>query len=120
MVERMRIIGYAGHAVMTTDDVADALMTLAEAIARRHEYAAVTVPTFNGVSTHIGTARMLLGPGHSLVVEASPWNGAEPDFSTEATLLRMHASYPRDSLYDPPERDPFPGWSDDSSFIDDY
>lgn len=90
---RVRRIMYGGSVVLTTDDVADALLRLGVALANLSHTERVTFPVARDDPAY-GSADILLGPGIAIMSEPAPWHGDEPDFSTGATLLRMHPHYP--------------------------
>lgn len=89
----MKLVSYAGQQLITTDDVADALVELAAAIAREGETEALHIPVvINGVKD---SADLLVGVGNDLLVGPQTSDGADPDFSVEAEKLRSHRLYPR-------------------------
>ncbi|OAZ45675.1 hypothetical protein A9Z40_00750 [Microbacterium arborescens] len=89
----MRRIHYGTGVVLTTDDVADVLLRLSVALANLSHTERVTIPVASGDSSNI-SVDLILGPGIAVMSEPAPWYGDEPDFSTGATLLRMHPHYP--------------------------
>ena len=90
---RVRRIHYGTGVVLTTDDVADALLRLNVALANLSHTERVTIPVASGDSANT-SVDLILGPGIAVMSEPAPWHGDEPDFSTGATLLRMHPHYP--------------------------
>ncbi|WP_431806548.1 hypothetical protein [Microbacterium paraoxydans] len=91
----MKLVSYAGQQVVTTDDVADALVHLAASLASEGESAAVQIPI------HIGgekdTADLIVGVGNDLLVGPQASDGEDPDFSEDAAALRGHRYYPKAS-----------------------
>lgn len=96
----MRRVVYGGSAVTTTDDVADALMTLAVTVVGFGHTEAVSIPIAVSMAPGTGVARLVIGPGISLMTEPAEWDGDEPDFSDGVTFLRMNSYYPRDAAFD--------------------
>ncbi len=90
----MRRIFYGAATVVTTDDVADALVRLTVAVANFNQTEAVSFPVVADSSGGVGTAQVVLGAGIALMTGPIGWDGEEPDFSTGATLLRMHSYFP--------------------------
>lgn len=102
----MKLVSYAGQQLLTTDDVADALVELAAAIARDGETEALQIPVVvNGVK---GSADLLVGVGNDLLVGPQASDGADPDFSQDAARMRSHRLYPR-SRPEPDDGDEFDG-----------
>lgn len=89
----MKLVSYAGQQLLTTDDVADALVELAAAIARDGETEALHIPVVVNGAT--GSADLLVGVGNDLLVGPQTSDGADPDFSQEAARMRSHRLYPR-------------------------
>ena len=89
----MRRIVYGMGVVLTTDDVARALLRLNANAANLAHTEPVTIPIATDGHTE-ATADLIIGPGISMMSEPAPWHGTEPDFSTAATLLRMNPHYP--------------------------
>lgn len=79
--------------VLTTNDVARALLRLSAAVANLAHTERVTIPIAADGHTE-ATAELIIGPGIQIMSEPAPWHGPEPDFSTAATLLRMNPHYP--------------------------
>lgn len=92
----MRSITYAGETVVTTDDVAEALVELTAAIAERGRADAITIPIVSGSTGQWGEASLVIGVGNDVLSVATEWEGTEPDFSFAAAQLRRHPHYPRD------------------------
>ena len=67
----MRYLRYAGEAFLTGDDLAAAVMRLAEALASQHSTASIRIPVRmpDGAT---GEASMLLGPGTQLAMTPGP------------------------------------------------
>lgn len=82
------------EAVITTDDVADAVMELAAALANLKTTARLSLPIAADRDPGHDVVDILVGPGIPVLTEPAAWHGAEPDFSTSATMLRMHPAYP--------------------------
>ncbi len=80
--------------MITTDDVADALMELAAALATLRTTARLSLPVAADGDAGHKVVDILVGPGIAVLTEPAAWHGPEPDFSTSATLLRMHPAYP--------------------------
>lgn len=95
----MKIVSYAGQQLVTTDDVADSLVTLAAAIASEGESDAVEIPiVLNGRQD---AADLVVGVGNDLLVGPHDSDDPEPDFSAHAARLRAHRLYPaRDAAED--------------------
>ncbi len=92
----MRCITYAGETVVTTDDVAEALITLTAAVAEVGRADAVTIPIIFEKSREIGEASLVIGVGNDVLSVATEWEGTEPDFSFAAAQLRRHPHFPRE------------------------
>ncbi len=90
----MRRIVYGAGVIVTTDDVADALMQLTAALANLGQTAHVRVPAAADTPDRYHDVAMIVGPGIPMLTEPAGWQGEEPDFSTSATLFRMHPAYP--------------------------
>lgn len=88
----MKIVSYAGQQLVTTDDVADSLVTLAAAIASEGESDAVEIPILvNGAED---CADLVVGVGNDLLVGPHHSDDPEPDFSAHAARLQSHRLYP--------------------------
>ncbi|MFJ6677846.1 hypothetical protein ACIQLK_01805 [Microbacterium sp. NPDC091382] len=92
----MRCITYAGETVVTTDDVAEALITLTAAVAEVGRADAVTIPIVFEKNGEIGEASLVIGVGNDVLSVATDWEGVEPDFSFAAAQLRRHPHFPRE------------------------
>lgn len=90
----MRCITYAGETVVTTDDVAEALVTLTAAVAERGRADAVTIPIVFERNGEIGEASLVIGVGNDVLSVATDWDRPEPDFSFAAAQLRRHPHFP--------------------------
>lgn len=91
----MRCVTYAGETVVTTDAVAEALITLTAAIAEIGRADAVTIPIVFEKTGDIGEASLVIGVGNDVLSVAMTWDGPEPDFSFAAAQLRRHPHFPR-------------------------
>lgn len=89
----MKLVSYAGQQLVTTDDVAAALVELAAAIAREGESQALHIPIVVGGEKDC--ADLIVGVGNDLLVGPQPSRGDDPDFSVDAEQLRRHRLYPR-------------------------
>lgn len=89
----MKLVSYAGQQLVTTDDVADALVVLAAAIANEGESEALQIPIV--VDGRSDTAELVVGLGNDVLVGPSASESADPDFSAQATALRSHPRFPR-------------------------
>lgn len=88
----MKLVSYAGQQLVTTDDVAEVLVTLAAAIANEGESEAIEIPIV--VDGETETAELIVGLGNDLLVGPSASTDADPDFSDQAAALRGHHRYP--------------------------
>lgn len=93
----MRRITYAGDTVITTDDVAEALVELTAAVANIGRAQAVRIPIVLEESGHIDEAELVIGVGNDVLSAPVEWRDDEPDFSEGADELRSHESFPRRS-----------------------
>ncbi|KAA9086641.1 hypothetical protein [Microbacterium radiodurans] len=91
----MRRITYAGDTVITTDDVAAALVELTAAVANYGRAEAVRIPIVLEESGRTDEAELVIGVGNDVLSAPVSWTDDEPDFSEGAESLRMHESYPR-------------------------
>lgn len=94
----MKLVSYAGQQVVTTDDVADALVTLAASLASEGESAAVQIPIH--VDGEKDCADLIVGVGNDLLVGPQASDGDDPDFSADAAALREHRFYPNRAAED--------------------
>lgn len=100
----MKIVSYAGQQLVTTDDVADSLVTLAAAIASEGESDAVEIPII--LNGRQDAADLVVGVGNDLLVGPHDSEESEPDFSAHAARLRAHRLYPeRDAGAEHPDGD---------------
>lgn len=112
----MRRITYAGETVVTTDDVAEALIRLTAAVANDARAEAVSIPICVEETGASGTAELVIGVGNDVLSAPIEWNYAEPDFSAGAEALRAHPNYPRSGdAHAPavPVDDPDANWDPD-------
>lgn len=91
----MRRITYAGETVITTDDVAEALVELTAAIASSGRADAVAIPIVTEHTEGVGEAELVIGVGNDVLSVPFEWSADEPDFSDAAAGLRSHPDYPR-------------------------
>ncbi|MBS0022914.1 hypothetical protein [Microbacterium paraoxydans] len=96
----MKLVSYAGQQVVTTDDVADALVNLAASLASEGESAAVQIPI--DIDGQKDTADLIVGVGNDLLVGPKATDGEDPDFSADAAALREHRYYPKASAAEDP------------------
>jgi hypothetical protein len=93
----MRCVTYAGETVMTTNDVASALVELTASVAAAGASDAVQIPIIDEETRLVGEAELVIGVGNDVLSAPTPWDGEEPDFSAAADLLRQHMHYPQPS-----------------------
>ncbi|MFJ4254229.1 hypothetical protein [Microbacterium sp. NPDC090003] len=105
----MKIVSYAAQQLVTTDDVADALVVLAAAIANEGGSQAVRIPIV--IDGTLDSAELVVGLGNDVLVAPQASAGDEPDFSEHAQKLREHPSYPLTSHAEEEEETPFEGWN---------
>lgn len=91
----MRCITYAGETILTTDDVADALVTLTAAVAKYGDAEAVRIPIVVESSGDLGEAELVIGVGNDVLSAPTRWDQEEPDFSAAVTTLKSHRLYPQ-------------------------
>ncbi len=91
----MRCVTYAGQTVVTTDDVAEALVALTAAIASFGEAEAVRIPIVREESGEVGEAELVIGVGNDVLSAPTDYVG-DHDFSDAAEALRSHRHFPRD------------------------
>ena len=89
----MRCITYAGESVMTSDDVAEVLVTLTAAIASHREAEAARIPIVREDGS-VAQADLVIGVGNDVLSAPIDWDGDEPDFSEAAATMRRHRHYP--------------------------
>lgn len=100
-VADMKLVSYAGQQVVTTDDVADALVALAAAIASEGESAALRLPIV--IDGKKDSADLIVGVGNDLLVGPQTSDGDDPDFSDEAAEIRRHPLFPQRATGDEDE-----------------
>lgn len=93
----MRRITYAGDTVITTDDVAEALVELTAAVANYGRAEAVRIPIVIEDTGENEEAELVIGVGNDVLSAPVKWEGPEPDFSAGADELRSHSSYPMEA-----------------------
>ncbi len=91
----MRRITYAGDTVITTDDVAAALVELTAAVANYGRAEAVRIPIVLEGDGGVDEAELVIGVGNDVLSAPVDWGDAEPDFTSGAQELREHPSYPQ-------------------------
>ncbi|WP_101848313.1 hypothetical protein [Zhihengliuella sp. ISTPL4] len=91
----MKLVSYAGQQLLTSDDVAETLLTLAAAIASEGESEAVEIPIV--LDGEKDWADLLVGVGNDVLVSPHHSGDPEPDFSTEVDELRAHRHFPKTS-----------------------
>lgn len=89
----MKLVSYAGQQLITTDDVADALVALAASIANEGESEALQIPIV--VDGRPDIAELVVGLGNDVLVGPSASESVDPDFSEHAAKLRAHPRFPR-------------------------
>lgn len=94
----MKLVSYAGQQLVTTDDVAEALVTLAAAVANEGSSEAVQIPILTDGEPD--SADLIIGLGNDLLVGPQASDDAEPDFSEAAAKLRSHRLYPKRNAED--------------------
>lgn len=94
MMLRMRRITYAGETVITTDDVADALVDLTAAVASAGRADAVSIPIVTDRGRAVGEAELVIGVGNDVLSVPVKWSAEQPDFSAAAQRLRQHPLFP--------------------------
>ncbi|MFG6446386.1 hypothetical protein ACFXP7_13815 [Microbacterium sp. P06] len=91
----MRRITYAGETIITSNEVAEALLKLTAAIANDGRAEAVTIPIVVETQGDDTTAELVIGVGNDVLSAPARWDGEELDFSAAAAALRANPSYPR-------------------------
>lgn len=89
----MKIVSYAGQQLITTDDVAEALVVLAAEVANEGGSQAVQIPIV--VDDRVDAAELVVGLGNDVLVGPTASVGEDPDFSEHAARLRAHPFYPK-------------------------
>jgi hypothetical protein len=72
----MKRIHYAGGSLLTGDDIADALVRLAEALALNNRAAEIHAPALTDRHT-VTDVTLLMGPASQMLAEAEPYDGDE-------------------------------------------
>jgi len=72
----MKRIHYAGGSVLTGDDIADALVRLAEALALSNKAADIQAPAMSD-GGHVTDVVMLMGPASQILAEHEVFDGEE-------------------------------------------
>lgn len=112
----MKIVSYAGQQLITTDDVAEALVQLAASVASEGTSEAVTIPILT--DDEKDCADLIVGVGNDLLVGPRASAGSDPDFSDDAARLREHPLYPRpDRTVSYEDEPPFGGWGPEDDFV---
>jgi hypothetical protein len=112
----MKIVSYAGQQLITTDDVAEALVQLAASVASEGTSEAVQIPILT--DDRKDCADLIVGVGNDVLVGPTTSTGVDPDFSDEAARLREHPLYPtrgRSVSYE--DEPPFGNWGPDDDFV---
>lgn len=97
----MRCITYAGETVVTTDDIAEALITLTAAVANHGASEVLTIPIIDEDTHQVGDAKLVVGIGNDVLSAPIEWPHDVPDFSDAAAALRAHRLYPTQLAEDP-------------------
>ncbi|MFI8634075.1 hypothetical protein ACIGEP_15935, partial [Microbacterium sp. NPDC077663] len=71
----MRCVTYAGETIVTTDDVAEALVELTAAVAAAGASDAVRIPIVDEETHYIGEAEMVIGVGNDVLSSPTTWDG---------------------------------------------
>lgn len=88
----MRSIHYADGVIVTGDDIADAVIVYAEALARSSRADTIDIPV-RMPSGEVGRSQILVGPASQLVIVPSP---AGVDEIVDAEIVReLHAKAER-------------------------
>lgn len=107
-LEFMKLVMYAGQQLVTTDEVANVLVTLAVAVANEGSSRAVQIPIMS--EGREGSAVLIIGVGNSLLVKSQTDAGDDVDFSRDAVRLRAHPLYPEQHHQIEPESEPPYQW----------
>lgn len=102
----MKLVSYAGQQLMTTDDVADALVTLAASVAREGGSEAVQIPIV--LDGEEDCADLIIGVGNDLLVGPQTSTDEDPDFAEDVTRLKAHPFYPGNRAALSADDAPFP------------
>jgi len=87
-------VTYAGETILTTDEIAEALVTLTAAVAQTGAAEAVRIPIVIESTGAVGEADLVIGVGNDVLSAPTDWDGEAPDFSAAAKRLRSHHLYP--------------------------
>ena len=82
----MKTIHYAGDELLTGDEIADAVVEYAAALARGESSAALSIPTMDDRGEVVQVS-MLLGPASQLIV--TPATGDERELRDELLVARI-------------------------------
>jgi len=93
----MRCVTYAGETVITTDDVATALVELTAAVAKEGQAEAVSIPIVTD-DKKVAQAELVIGVGNDVLSAPVDWREEEPDFAHAAHELKKHRLFPRAQL----------------------
>lgn len=107
----MKLVSYAGQQLVTTEEVADALVVLAAEIANEGGAQALQIPIV--VDGEEDLAELVVGVGNDVLVGPHASEGADPDFSAHAERLRSHPSYPKRKAADGDADDQGDDWAVD-------
>ncbi|CAH0149606.1 hypothetical protein SRABI76_00759 [Microbacterium oxydans] len=111
----MKIVSYAGQQLITTDDVAEALVQLAASVASEGTSEAVQIPILT--DGREDCADLIVGVGNDVLVGPRASTAVDPDFSADAARLREHPLFPRSSRTVSHEVEPpFGTWEPDGGF----
>lgn len=84
----MKRITYAGESVLTSDEVATALIELTAALAKRGLAEAVVIPIVTARGALGRSAELVVGQGNDVLAVPEDHDGEEPDFSAATKVLR--------------------------------
>ena len=102
--------------MVTTNDVAEALVTLTAAVANDGRADAVSFPICVEETGAIDKAQLVIGVGNDVLSAPVEWDHPEPDFSAGAEELRAHPNFPRSGDAHAPAQpvdDPDANWDPD-------
>ena len=104
---------YAGGAFLTGDEIADALMDLAAALAEASLAEPVEIPVLGPDGARI-TSSFLVGPASQIVTEVADWDGEELVDAETVERLRVltRATRPVAALADDEAPAAAAGWDD--------
>ena len=89
----MKLVSYAGQQLVTTEAVAEALVTLAAAIASEGDSEAVRIPIV--VDGEKDYAELIVGVGNDILVGPHASEEIDPDFTDDVAVLQQHRHFPR-------------------------